>query len=234
MSYAAMAPSVVVAANAEVGARTAFIRRTYGHVAGALVLFVALEALFLRMIPEAFIARMMSGYNWLIVLGAFMVVGWIADRWARSGASPAMQYLGLGLYVAAEAFLFMPLILLAAFHSSPQLLPSAAVVTLAVFAGLTVLVLGTRKDFSFLRAGLSVGGFIALGLILASLLFGFDLGTIFAAVMVTLASGYIIYYTSNVLHHYGTDQHVAASLALFAAVALLFWYILSLFLSSRD
>ena len=29
-------------------------------------------------------------------------------------------------------------------------------------------------------------------------------------------------------------QHVAASLALFASVALLFWYILRLFMSSRD
>ena len=233
MSYA-MAPAVAAAAHAEVGARTAFIRRTYAHVAGALVAFVALEALFLRLIPETFIGRMMTGYNGFIVLAAFMFVGWIADRWASSGASPAMQYLGLGLYVAAEAFIFTPLITLAAFYSSPQLLPSAAMLTLAVFAGLTLLVLGTGKDFSFLRAGLSVGSFIALGLLLASLLFGFNLGTIFAAVMVTLASGYIIYYTSNVLHHYRTDQHVAASLALFAAVALLFWYILSIFLSSRD
>src|SRR5688500_17335975 len=118
MSYAVMAPSAVVAANAEVGARTAFIRKTYAHVAGALIGFVALEALFLRIVPESFIARMVGVPGWLIVLGAFMLVGWIAERWASSGASPGMQYLGLGLYVAAEAFLFMPLILLAAFYSS--------------------------------------------------------------------------------------------------------------------
>jgi FtsH-binding integral membrane protein len=46
--------------------------------------------------------------------------------------------------------------------------------------------------------------------------------------MILLASGYILYDTSNVLHHYRTDQYVAASLALFAAVALLFWYVLRL------
>ena len=28
------------------------------------------------------------------------------------------------------------------------------------------------------------------------------------------------------MHHYNTDQHVAASLTLFASVALLFWYVL--------
>ena len=48
------------------------------------------------------------------------------------------------------------------------------------------------------------------------------------AAMVVLMSGYILYYTSNVMLHYRTDQHVAAALALFAAVATLFWYILQI------
>jgi hypothetical protein len=46
-----------------------------------------------------------------------------------------------------------------------------------------------------------------------------------------LASGYILYDTSNVLHHYRIGQHVAASLALFAAVALMFWYMIQLVMS---
>jgi hypothetical protein len=74
---------------------------------------------------------------------------------------------------------------------------------------------------------------VALGLILCSFLFGLDLGMIFTVAMIALAAGYILYYTSNVMHHYQTHQHVAASLALFAAVALLFWYVLRLFMS-RD
>jgi FtsH-binding integral membrane protein len=36
------------------------------------------------------------------------------------------------------------------------------------------------------------------------------------------------------MHEYRVGQHVAASLALFASVALLFWYILQLLMSSRD
>jgi len=80
-----------------------------------------------------------------------------------------------------------------------------------------------------------VGGFAAIGLIVCGTLFGFQLGTLFSAGMVALSAGYILYYTSNVLHHYRTDQHVAAALALFAAVALLFWYILRLVMAlSRD
>ena len=49
--------------------------------------------------------------------------------------------------------------------------------------------------------------------------------------MVLLASCAVLYATSNILHHYHTKQHVAASLALFSAVALLFWYILQILLS---
>jgi FtsH-binding integral membrane protein len=51
------------------------------------------------------------------------------------------------------------------------------------------------------------------------------------AAMVVLACGYIMYDTSNVIHHYRTNQHVAAALALFASVALLFWYVLQLLMS---
>lgn len=49
--------------------------------------------------------------------------------------------------------------------------------------------------------------------------------------MVALACGFIIYDTSNIIHHYGTDQHVSAALQLFASVALLFWYVLRIFMS---
>jgi len=51
--------------------------------------------------------------------------------------------------------------------------------------------------------------------------------------MVAFAGTAILYNTSQVLHNYNTKQHVAASLTLFAGIALLFWYILSIF-SSRD
>ena len=43
--------------------------------------------------------------------------------------------------------------------------------------------------------------------------------------------GYILYDTSNVLHHYRIGQHVAASLALFATIVTLFWYVLQLLMS---
>jgi FtsH-binding integral membrane protein len=71
---------------------------------------------------------------------------------------------------------------------------------------------------------------LALVAIAAGIVFGFTLGLGFAIMMVGLSAGYVVYYTSNVLHHYRSDQHVAAALSLFSAIALMFWYILSIFM----
>jgi FtsH-binding integral membrane protein len=225
----------MIAAEAPVSERVAFIRKTYLHLGGAVLAFIALEAVLLNSpLARPIVQTMLGGrMSWLIVLGAFMLVGWVADRWARSATSPGMQYLGLGLYVVAEAVIMLPLLYLAAYVSGdPNIITKAGVLTGLVFVGLTGTVFLTRRDFSWLRPALMIAGFAALGLIVVSLIFGFTLGTLFAAVMVVVAAGYILYYTSNVLHHYPVGSHVSAALALFSAVALLFWYILRI-LSDR-
>ena len=210
--------------------RAVFIRRTYAHLAGAILAFVGLEAVLLRLFtPEqVFGVLAWSPYSWLLVLGAFMAASWVAQYWARSATSMPLQYLGLGLYVVVEALIFLPLLSIAANYYGPKVIPTAAILTLATFAGLTLSVFVTRKDFSFLGPILTVGSLIALGLIVVAIFVGFDLGTLFSAAMVILMSGYILYYTSNVMLHYRTDQHVAAALALFAAIATLFYYILEI------
>jgi FtsH-binding integral membrane protein len=223
------------AAMAAADERSDFITRTYLHLAAAIGLFVGLEAVLLN-IPgiENLVGMMLGGrFSWLVVLGLFMLVSHVADRWARSAISPATQYLGLGLYVVAEALIFVPLLYLARL-ADPTIIPTAAVATLGLFALLTLVVFVTRKDFSFLRSILVFGGFAALGLLVVGIIFQFALGPIFTYAMIALACGYILYDTSNVLHHYRIGQHVAAALALFASLALLFWYIVQLFLSRRN
>jgi FtsH-binding integral membrane protein len=205
------------------------------HLAGAILAFAALEAVFLNSaIAPAMMNLMVGGkFSWLIVLGLFMGVSWLAESWARSGASIAMQYAGLALYVVAQAVIFIPLLYVAAFYSSPEIIPMAAMITGGLFLGLTGVVVTTRIDFSFLRGVLVIGGFVALGVIVASILFGFNLGTFFAGAMVVFAAAAILYNTSGIFRDYRTDQYVAASLSLFASVALLFWYILRILLSFR-
>jgi FtsH-binding integral membrane protein len=221
--------------------RVAFLRKTYLHLAGAIAVFIALEYLLLSpgsalydAITRPLLTAMVTGRaSWLLVLGLFMLVSWVADRWARSDTSRGMQYLGLGLYVFAEALIFIPILFIAStyYHG---VIPVAGALTITIFAGLTGTVYFTRKDFSFLGGALSIASFAALGLIICAVLFGFQLGTFFAAVMIALAAGYILYYTSRVLGYYGPTQYVAAALALFSSVALLFFYVLRLVMSLRD
>jgi FtsH-binding integral membrane protein len=233
MSYAM---DHAIAARSGENARATFIRRTYGHLAGAILAFVALEFVFmtlLRGMSEEFLRALgTQPFMWLIVLGAFMGVSWLAEAWARSDVSRGMQYAGLALYVVAEAVIFIPLMYIA-WHlcGDKNILPTAGVLTLCIAGGLTMAVFITRKDFSFLGPILCIAGWVALGLILAGCIFGFSLGLVVSFAMVAFASAAILYQTSNVLHHYRTDQYVAAALGLFAAVALLFWYILQILLS---
>lgn len=214
--------------------RTAFIRKTYEHVAGAVLAFIGVEALLLN-IPgiEKMVVLMTSGYAWLIVLGLFMFATNYAEKLALSSHDKQQQYIGLGLYIVAEAVIFVPLMYIAMMYSSPSVINQAAVITLALFTGLSAVVITTGKDFSFLRSAITIGSIIALGLIVAGILFGFNMGLWFSVGMVVLAAGSILYQTSNMVHKYSTDQHVAAALGLFASLMLLFWYIIQI-LMSRD
>ena len=156
-----------------------------------------------------------------------MGVSWMARAWANSGKSSGIQYAGLGLYVFAQAVILLPMLYICIkVMVEPELPLMAAMITTLVFAGLTAFVFVTGADMSGWGKYLALGGMIAMGAIAAGIICGFSLGLWFSALMVALASAYILYDTSNILHHYDTRQHVAASLALFASVVLLFWYVL--------
>jgi FtsH-binding integral membrane protein len=215
--------------------RAAFIRKTYAHLALAILAFTAMTGYLVTTQAGLTIARMMVGapYSWLIVIGLFMGVSYIAQKWALSDSSRPLQYMGLILFTVAESIIFLPLLFMATYDQygnfSLGVLSKAGVVTLGLFLGLTAVVFLTKKDFSFLGPILMIGGFVALGFIASGIIFGFSLGNVFAFAMVAFAGGAILYETSNMLHRYNTNQHVAASLGLFASVALLFYYILMIF-----
>ncbi len=217
---------------AAVDERAAFLQRTYLHLFGAVLIFAAIDALIIGLFHDqlmVWVPRVTGGFNWLFVLGGFMVVSWFAEKWARSDASRQTQYFGLGVYVMAEALIFVPLLFIANEYF-PGVIESAGLVTLMVFGGLTIGCFLTRTDFSFLRWGLAAACVVALALIVGSCVFGFSLGIWFSVAMVAVACASILYNTSNVLHHYNTSQHVAASLSLFASIALLLWYVIQIFM----
>ncbi|MGB0412927.1 MAG: Bax inhibitor-1/YccA family protein [Coraliomargarita sp.] len=216
--------------------RAQFIRRTYAHLAGALLAFVGLEAVLINtpIVVETAARILALPYGWAGVIGALMLVGWMTRSMVH-GASKGMQYLGLSIYVVMQALVFVPLVLMAILYAGSEILLQAGVITGLLFAGLTATVFITRKDFSFLSTALTIGGFIALGLIVCSFFVGGSmLGMWFSVGMIVLMAGSILYDTSNVLHHYEEDQYVGASLELFASFVLLLWYVLRLLISLRD
>lgn len=209
--------------------RSDFIWKCYAHVVGAILVFAGIEAyLFQSGIAERITAPMLS--NWWLVLGAFILVGWGASHVAHRLQSTAAQYAAFAVFVFMEALIFAPMLFIAATRQ-PGVIDSAAGVTLLGSVGLIATAMITRKDFTFLRGLLVWGGMLALVGIFSSMIFGFALGTWFSVAMIGFAGAAVLYDTSNILHHYPQDKHVAASMALFASIALMFWYILRLFMS---
>lgn len=208
--------------------RSQFIWRTYAHVVGGILAFAAISSYLYSSGISAAIAQPMVE-NWLMVIGAFMLVSWGASHVAHRLESLPAQYAAFALFVFAESLIFAPLLLIAA--RVEGLIQAAGIVTAMGSVGLIAVAMITRKDFSFLR-GILVWGFIlAFITIVASAVFGWHLGTWFAVAMIGFAGAAVLYDTSNILHHYPQDRYVAAGMSLFASIALMFYYVLMFFLN---
>ncbi|MEM9480042.1 MAG: Bax inhibitor-1 family protein [Verrucomicrobiota bacterium] len=225
-----------VVAEASASDRAVFIRKTYLHLAGAIGAFALLEwlliGLFGKQLEPLIMMMVGSPVSWIAVLVVFGIAGTIADRWARSETSRGMQYLGLGLYIVAQAVIFLPILYLAAvWMGAPEIIVQAGFITGGLVLGLTAVAFVTKQDFSFLRGILAIGIPVALAVIVASLIFSFPLGNLFAGAMVVMMAAAVLYTTSNMIHVYRTEQYVAASLALFASIATMFFWILRILIS---
>jgi hypothetical protein len=179
------------------------------------------------------IAHFMLGFNWLLILGAFMLTSWLATRTAQTSSSIGMQYFSYAIYVVAQALIFVPLLYIAD-AKAPGTIDSAVLVTALGAGGLMFVAHRTRKDFSFLRAILMWGGVLALIAIIGGVVFGFQMGTWFSVLMIGFAGAAVLYDTSNIILHYPEDRYVSAAMQLFASIALMFWYVLRLLMGSRN
>ncbi len=230
-----------VSATLGVSDRRAFLQKTYALLGTSLVALAVSTGGMMAFAPDTSLAlsrwALAGTWNWLLVLGMFMLVGWGAERLAWSQTSRGLQYAGLGVAIVAQGLLLQPLLwsVMAKLGvaNATTVVAQATVITLAIFVGLSLTVFVTRKDFSFLRGALMLASFAALGVILASAIFGFSLGALFAGTMVLLMAGYILFQTSLIMSQFPPTAHVAAALMLFSTIATLFWYVLQLLLSLR-
>ncbi|TDS55923.1 Bax inhibitor-1/YccA family protein [Myroides indicus] len=218
--------------------KTKFYRKTYSNLALGVLVFIILETILLNtpfVVNGMFNLIGMGKFSWLLILGAFMGVTWFAQNLTYKSANKTQQYAGFFLYVLAQAFLFVPLLTMAlVMTGDTSLITQAAILTLALFAGLTGVVFGSNANFSFLRSILTIGFFVAIGTIVAGMLFGFNLGLWFSLAMVALASGSILYSTWQIKNEYAANQYIPAALSLFASLMLLFWYILRILMSRNS
>jgi hypothetical protein len=229
--------------------RVSFYRRTYAHVAGALLAFAALLAFFFAgfdqqtgiafVLAKSLFGMMQSlgAWSWLLVMLAFWVGTMAAQALATNRASVAAQYSGLGLYVLLQALIFIPLLAIVHVKTGGQmaqiLLPACSL-TGALVVGLTLSVYMTSTDFSFLRTVIVIGSVVALALVLLSAFGLFALGTWFALAMILLMATAILYQTWVIKTQLTTGDHIIAAFMLFSSIVTLLWYVISFFLGRRD
>ncbi|WP_114821926.1 Bax inhibitor-1 family protein [Chryseobacterium sp. KLBC 52] len=229
-----MMTDVLVAHSSDVE-KANFYKKTYLHVALSILAFIGVETILLKTVPVELIAMMFGQrYIWLLIIGVFWLASVLASKWSLS-QSKSTQYLGLGFYILLEAIIFMPLLFIATnIEGGANVIFQAATLTVAMFAGISAVAFTSKRDFSFLRNFIVIGGFISIGLIVAGMIFGFNLGLWFSVGMVLLACVTILYQTSKLKDSFGTNQYVGAALQLFASIMLLFWYILSILMNRRS
>jgi FtsH-binding integral membrane protein len=224
--------------------RIAFLRKTYALLTVALAAFAGTTAGIIKFAPELslrFSAWAFQGQlTWLLVIGLFMAVGFVAQKLAMSETSRGLQFIGLAIAVVAQAVLLQPMIWILMYKfgnhadmtgQAGVILGEAVVITLAIFGGLTATVFVTKKDFSFMRGALTIASFAFIGVALASMIFGFHMGAVFSGIGILLMGGYILYQTSMVMNYFPPTAFVAASLMLFSTIATLFWYVLQFLMS---
>jgi FtsH-binding integral membrane protein len=216
--------------------RADFVVKVYQHLGAALVAFLAFETLLINLGAARAIYDFVSGSStWLLLLGGFMIVNWLATSAAHDILNPSRQYLGLFGMAAAEAVIFAPFLhyIFEIQGDGATTVGVAAAITALGFAGLTAVALTTSRDLSFLRPMLIWAGVSALLLIVAAVLFGLELGVWFSVGMIALAGASILYQTQNIVRRYPAEAYVGAAVQLFASVMMLFWYVLRLVASRR-
>lgn len=211
--------------------KAAFICNTYLHLAVAIALFITLQIFLIR----TGIAEMIIGgfaglgrgfiFVFLAVVFFFLVLFAIAKELVNSEFI-VLQQIGFCLYVFLYSLAFAPMLSMFEINYGIGLILEAGIITSGLFLGLTAVAFLTQKDFSFLLTSLVISSFLLLFFAITGLVFGFSFRNLFAFLLVVLASGWMLYQTSKVLHHYQPNQYIAASIALFSSVTWLFWTIL--------
>ena len=125
---------------------------------------------------------------------------------------PGLNMIALFSFTTISGLTLGPLL----YQVGPSIAAEAFGLTAVTFAGLSMYVVYSKKDFSFMSGFLMTGLIV---LVVGGLLNMFFIQSgmmhfVMSGASVLLFSGFILYDTSNILRYYGTDEHVSATLAL--------------------
>ena len=139
---------------------------------------------------------------------------------------PGLNMIALFSFTTVSVLTLGPLL----YQVGPSIAAEAFGLTAVTFAGLSMYVVYSKKDFSFMSGFLMTGLIV---LVVGGLLNMFFIQSgmmhfVMSGASVLLFSGFILYDTSNILRYYGTDEHVSATLALYLDVLNLFIALLSI------
>ena len=212
--------------------RADFMRRVYTRLVAGVAAFVLIEAYLFTSGLAVAITEFVFSTSWLLILGGFMVVSWLANSVALRAATPASQWGGYLLLVAANALIFAPMLVIAELQV-PGTVAQAGQYAVGGFVVLSVIAYRSSRDFTWLGASLRWFGILALAGIALAVLTGFQLGTWFSLAMIGFAGAAILYETQVILRETPPGRETVAAMALFSSLALLFWYVLRLFMERR-
>ena len=212
--------------------RADFMRRVYGRLVAGVAAFVAMEWFLFTSGLAVAITQFVFSTSWLLILGGFMIVSWLSNSLTHRAASPGAEWAGYLLLIAANAVIFAPMLVIAELQV-PGTVAAAGQYAVAGFIVLSIVAHRSARDFTWLGASLRWIGIMALVAIVLSVLTGFALGTWFSLAMIAFAGAAILYETQVILREMPPGRETAAAMALFSSLALLFWYVLRLFMERR-
>jgi FtsH-binding integral membrane protein len=200
--------------------RADFIRKVYSLFFLSVLVTVAVGAF----CAQPALAPAMLGLTPILLIAGFVVI--IALMFARR--TPGLNVALLYLFAAIEGAVYGPALTLIQ-RQAPGIPAQAAFLTAAVFGGLSLYALQSKRDFSYL------GGFLFAGLI-AMVVAGFVMFffhsalmyTIYCVVGVLIFCGYVLFDTSLIMKKLGPDEAVTGAINLYLDLLNLFWLILQL------
>ena len=195
-----LARGVTAAASVSTTERLVFIKKVYSLL--ALSMLTAAAGAYLGSGPLFLLVAPNMMLFFVLQIGLIFFASFAARK-------PGINIIALFSFTTVSGLTLGPMLM----RVGPTIAAEAFALTAITFVSLSLYVVISKKDFSFMNIFFIQSGMMHF---------------VMSGASVLLFSGFILYDTSNILRYYGTDEHVSATLALYLDVLNLFIALLSI------